>query len=307
MTSTAITQDTGITIEALESILVDGNLDKLTPAQRLDYYAATCKSLGLNPLTKPFSYIRIDGKTTLYPLKETTDQLRKLNSISVRITAREMFEESYVVTAVATLGDGRTDESTGAVCMTGLRGADHSNALMKAETKAKRRVTLSISGLGMLDESEIDSIAGAIVNNVDVDTGEFIEGTPTTTPVRKAPQQPAPATQQGETKRFEYCPEHNTQWTQSDKQIKLGYAPSHAIKDGSGTALTDPTGRPLWCNMDDWVGRLGERATAIGFNPDETKRYMDADIGDKFDMVMYAETLMDAANIDDDEQQGMGI
>jgi len=118
---------------------------------------------------------------------------------------------------------------------------------------------------------------------------------------------PQPTGQQGETKRFEYCPEHNTQWTQSVKQVELGYAPSHAIKDGSGTALTDSAGRPLWCNMDDWVGRLGERATAIGFNPDETKRYMDADIGDKFDMVMYAETLMDAAIIDDDEQQGMGI
>ena len=32
------------------------------------------------------------------------------------------------------------------------------NAMMKAETKAKRRVTLSICGLGMLDESEFDTI-----------------------------------------------------------------------------------------------------------------------------------------------------
>jgi hypothetical protein len=33
--------------------------------------------------------------------------------------------------------------------------------MMKAETKSKRRVTLSIVGLGMLDESEVDSIPGA--------------------------------------------------------------------------------------------------------------------------------------------------
>jgi len=32
---------------------------------------------------------------------------------------------------------------------------------MRAETKAKRRVTLSICGLGMLDETEVDSIPGA--------------------------------------------------------------------------------------------------------------------------------------------------
>ena len=32
------------------------------------------------------------------------------------------------------------------------------NAIMKAETKAKRRVTLSICGLGMLDETELETI-----------------------------------------------------------------------------------------------------------------------------------------------------
>jgi len=42
-----------------------------------------------------------------------------------------------------------------------LKGEARSNAMMKAETKAKRRVTLSICGLGMLDESETDSIPGA--------------------------------------------------------------------------------------------------------------------------------------------------
>jgi hypothetical protein len=33
--------------------------------------------------------------------------------------------------------------------------------MMKAVTKAKRRVTLSICGLGMLDETEVDSVPGA--------------------------------------------------------------------------------------------------------------------------------------------------
>jgi hypothetical protein len=37
------------------------------------------------------------------------------------------------------------------------------NAMMRCETKAKRRVTLSIVGLGWTDESEIDSIPGAAV------------------------------------------------------------------------------------------------------------------------------------------------
>jgi hypothetical protein len=44
---------------------------------------------------------------------------------------------------------------------------------MKAESKAKRRVTLSICGLGMLDESETDTIGA--YKKVDVTTGEVIE------------------------------------------------------------------------------------------------------------------------------------
>lgn len=66
-----------------------------------------------------------------------------------------------VVTARAQTIDGRDDESTGAVSIQGLKGEALANAIMKSETKAKRRVTLSICGLSGLDESEIDSIPGA--------------------------------------------------------------------------------------------------------------------------------------------------
>src|SRR6185312_3719783 len=47
---------------------------------------------------------------------------------------------------------------------------------MKAETKAKRRVTLSICGLGMLDETEVDSIPDAR-RVQDIDTGGHPVGT----------------------------------------------------------------------------------------------------------------------------------
>jgi len=49
----------------------------------------------------------------------------------------------------------------GALSLKGLNAEDRANAIMKAETKAKRRVTLSICGLGFLDESEIENIPGA--------------------------------------------------------------------------------------------------------------------------------------------------
>src|SRR6516162_3098534 len=54
--------------------------------------------------------------------------------------------------------NGRIDTSIGAVSIGGLKGDNKCNALMKAETKAKRRLTLSICGLGMLDETEIETV-----------------------------------------------------------------------------------------------------------------------------------------------------
>lgn len=48
--------------------------------------------------------------------------------------------------------------TTGAVAIASLKGDGLANALMKAETKAKRRLTLSMCGLGMLDETELETI-----------------------------------------------------------------------------------------------------------------------------------------------------
>jgi hypothetical protein len=61
----------------------------------------------------------------------------------------------------ATDKTGRKDEDYGVVSVQGLSGEAASNAFMKAVTKAKRRVTLSISGLGFSDEEEIESITPA--------------------------------------------------------------------------------------------------------------------------------------------------
>lgn len=147
---------------ALEGVLIGGDLAKLTADQRVAYYRSLCESVGLNPLSQPFSYLVLSGKTVLYAKKDCTDQLRKIHGVSVQIVARERIDgDVFAVTARATDRTGRTDESIGAVPLGGLKGEALSNALMKAETKAKRRVTLSVCGLGMLDETEVDSIPGA--------------------------------------------------------------------------------------------------------------------------------------------------
>lgn len=146
---------------AIEQVLIGGDLSKLTDAQRVSYYNAICQSLGLNPLTQPFAYIPLNGKLRLYALKDATEQLRKIHGVSVTQLEKLFHEGLYIVTAHASDKTARTDASTGAVSISGLKGENLANALMKAETKAKRRVTLSICGLGMLDETEAETLMPA--------------------------------------------------------------------------------------------------------------------------------------------------
>lgn len=169
-------QQNDMTAATVEAVLLGGDLSKLTSEQRLSYYQAVTKSLGLNPLTKPFDFITLNGKLTLYAKRDCTDQLRALRGISITISDRSTLGDVYVVTARASTPEGRTDESTGAVSIKGLAGEALANGYMKAETKAKRRVTLSIAGLGMLDETEAQDVAtmqnGAQVNKA---TGEVLD------------------------------------------------------------------------------------------------------------------------------------
>jgi hypothetical protein len=146
----------------VEQVVIRGDLSGLSPTEKSQYYSAVCDSIGLNPLTRPLEYLKLNGKEVLYARKDCTDQLRSKHSVSVKLAAKERVDDVYIVTATATMPSGRTDESTGAVTIGNLKGDNLANALMKAETKAKRRVTLSICGLGFLDETELETIPALI-------------------------------------------------------------------------------------------------------------------------------------------------
>lgn len=168
----AVQHDLGAA-EIMERVIAVGDLSKLQPAERVAYYVKTCESLGLNPLTKPFEYIQLNGKLTLYARKDATDQLRRRYGISIDKPSIDYIDDYIVVTVLARDGTGRTDSDIGVVSRKDMRG-DFGNALMKAITKAKRRVTLSICGLGMLDETEIETIPDAAPTMVN-DAGEIVE------------------------------------------------------------------------------------------------------------------------------------
>jgi hypothetical protein len=166
MTNLAINQNQAvqpIDQNIISSLVLNGDLSKMTPMQRVEFYGKMCDSLGLNPMTQPFQILKLQGKEILYATKSCTEQLRKLHGVSVTSIKTERFEDVFVVTANVQDKDSRTDAATGAVTIGNLKGDALANALMKAETKAKRRATLSICGLGMLDESEIETIPNAQV------------------------------------------------------------------------------------------------------------------------------------------------
>lgn len=163
--------------EAIENVLIKGDLVDLQPAERVDYYRRVCNSLGLNILTRPFDYILFKEpgselkRLQLYANKSCTEQLRKIHHIGVKTPLRrDINQDLKLISVEADVYDhtGKTDTATGVVSiqkwnkegrgLVDITGTELANAIMKAETKAKRRATLSISGLAVLDESELDNM-----------------------------------------------------------------------------------------------------------------------------------------------------
>ena len=152
-----------LTSTSVEKLLLQGDLSSLTPEQKLMYYKMTCDRVGLDPMARPFDYLNLKGKLVLYANKGCAEQLRSVHKVSLSEPQTQVLDGTFVVTVVASLPCGRTDGDMGSVPIDNLKGEARSNAMLKAVTKAKRRATLSIVGLGMLDETEVDTIPGAQV------------------------------------------------------------------------------------------------------------------------------------------------
>jgi hypothetical protein len=160
------------------------DLSQLTVQQRNNYYLRVCEALGLNPLTRPFRYIVLQGKLTLYATKNATDQLAKIHKISCELIQAEHINindvQLYRVVCRAWTPDNVSTVSSGVVALPkagDIKDKDEAmayaaaiaNAMMRAETKAKRRAILSLVGLSLLDESELDTVTvnGVAVNGIE--------------------------------------------------------------------------------------------------------------------------------------------
>lgn len=144
------------------SLVTRGDISGLSAEDMARFYVRLCTRLRLDPTTQPLARLRLNGKEILYATRGATDQLASVWGIN-----RDLLEHPSVVDTGAgkiiravcrATWRGRTDTATGAVPVPTGGGEALCNALLKAESKAKRRATLSILGLGLLDETEVESI-----------------------------------------------------------------------------------------------------------------------------------------------------
>ncbi len=167
---------------ALAHVLGTGDLYQLTNEQRVAHYINLCKSLELNPLSRPFQWIEFkEGENspavlTLYFKPSGAAQMLRNHHISVHYPRKEIVGELFVCEAHGQAADGRKGVGTKYVPLTNkygkLSGNRLANAFMSAESGALRRLALNMFGLSAgpdVDES-------AIVRTVYVDgTGRVLQ------------------------------------------------------------------------------------------------------------------------------------
>lgn len=152
---------TTISPDIVSSLILQGDISQLNQTQRVEYITKLCDRVGVDPLTQPFKILKLQGKEVIYADKGCAQQLCKVYQISTEITRKEKIDDIYIVTTRAKMPDGRYTDEDGAVSVLNLKGDNLANALMKANTKSKRRAVLALCGLGIIDESEIETIKGA--------------------------------------------------------------------------------------------------------------------------------------------------
>ena len=146
--------------DKISAILAEGDLSRFSAKERNEYYVRLCTETGLNPMLQPFRYLKLSGQLRLYANKSCAEQLRNIHGISIRIVDQREDGGLWIVTVEATDKRGRSDSDVGFAKIKGLTGENRGNAILKAVTKAKRRVTLSMTGLGgLMDETEVASVA----------------------------------------------------------------------------------------------------------------------------------------------------
>lgn len=177
---------------AISKLVLKNDLSGLTEQERLDYYLALCKQLGLSPITKPFELLKLRDKLILYTTASCYQQLAARHSVSTQIVKTDRQDGLFIVTARATLPSGQFAENIG-VCVTPNDPIDLANSYMKTVTKAFRRAVKSLIGLGLIDESELDTVPDAQTVSIQIPEQPASQTAAKQSITRREPQKALPA------------------------------------------------------------------------------------------------------------------
>ncbi|HZS43398.1 MAG TPA: hypothetical protein VFA52_04405 [Candidatus Paceibacterota bacterium] len=152
------------------------NLDALSEQQRQDYIKAVCNYIGVPPELNLVMLAYIDEgdgpkRLVAYAKRGATEIIRNSRGINIINLTHDVVGGSIVFTATAKDSNGRQEISTGAKWIKDLSGKALDDAIMTAQTRACRRVTLQFVGAGILDESEINPSIS--VSSIETKFGEM--------------------------------------------------------------------------------------------------------------------------------------
>lgn len=161
---------------ALTHYLGTGDLSRLSGEQKAALYLDTCRSLDINPRTRPFDWIEFydpetkSKKLTLYPNKTCSDQLAYQHRIRVRVVEEKIVGTLFKVVVEGTMPNGRTETNVSYLDLTDrdgnqLRGQRLGNLFMKGHTKAKRRLIFGM--LGMMSPPDVEELQQARLVTLD--------------------------------------------------------------------------------------------------------------------------------------------
>lgn len=139
-----------------------GDFSVLSNEERNIFVEHICETYGLDKSSVPVRFVTDNKSKKVIPYlaRTATDQLRMNLNISV-IEQNVQFSPNgiaCIVTVKVQDDKGRTDMDVGSVFLGNATGDDYAKQIMSCVTKAKRRATISLSGIGILDEAEIMSM-----------------------------------------------------------------------------------------------------------------------------------------------------
>jgi hypothetical protein len=148
--------------------LIRGDVSSVPREALLRYVFTFCERVGISPLAVPFSLMKTQRGMQLVANRNFYDAVASKYSVSRECTGEGFFEGTklYYTRYRATTPDGRVTEDMALVDTAGLSGNDLANAIMKAHTKGRNRVTRAHLGFPFPDETEAETVPGASVVSI---------------------------------------------------------------------------------------------------------------------------------------------